>query len=206
MMNRSTLTGVVVSLFVHVLLLFGFYLLRFQLRTEEPSFVSLSFAEVTTPLLPPMPAPTSQPAEQRSADQDIVRLPESRYYRDEAEIPVPNREDSGAERRITEGSVERDVGEKRDLPFTISGEVSKRAILWKQLPRYPRGLQREVTLKFRFFVSPDGSVRDIVPLQKGDPRLERVTIDALSGWKFAPISADSRELQEGVITFIYKLQ
>ncbi len=114
------------------------------------------------------------------------------------------------ERRPDEGigsePTPEDFGEKSNLPFSIAGEVSKRGILWKELPVYPRDLQKEVTLKFRFWVLPDGSVQNIIPLEKGDPRLEKITTDALFKWKFSPLPPPSQETQEGVITFIYRLQ
>ncbi len=206
MMSRSTLTGILASSIVHIGLLSGFYLLQFEFEPEEPKFISLNFAEVSGSLFEKIPPATGKTTEQRSLDQDVVRLPESRFYTEDAPIPAAERENAKQQEKIVGEPVERDVGEKRNVPFTISGEASKRGILWKELPQYPEGLQTEATLKFKFFVLPDGSVHNITPLFKGAPQLEEITIEALHKWKFTPLPPTSQETQEGVITFIYKLE
>lgn len=206
MISRSTFTGILISSIIHLGLFYGFHLFQFELKPEEPKFISLNFVEVSGPPLTKIFETIRKPTEGKPENEDIIRLPESRFYTEEAPIPVTKRESGRREEDILGEPVERGIGEKRNLPFTISGEVSKRGILWKELPQYPKGLQREATLKFRFFVSSDGSVVSIIPLQKGDPQLEEITIEALYKWKFTPLPPPSQEMQEGVITFIYKLE
>lgn len=206
MMPRSTLAGILTSLTIHLVFFYGFYLLQFEFKSQEPKFISLSFAEVSGPVLHKVLQSTRTTAEDKTANQHTIRLPESKFYTDEAPIPLTEGLGEKHEENILGEPAERSIGEKRDLPFTISGEVSKRSILWKELPQYPKGLQKEATLRFRFSVSPDGSVHNIIPLQKGDPRLEKITIEALYKWKFTPLSPPSQDIQEGVITFIYKLE
>jgi|GEM_PF-2544603 len=205
MMSRPTLGGVLISLILHAALFYVFHALRFEFRREEPKFISLNFVEASESPFPELFSTPPLPREGTPHDEDIVRLPESRFYKEEAPIPGTRRE-SGEMEIVGHPPAEPEMGEKRELPFTISGEVSKRGILWKELPQYPAGLQREVTLRFRFFVSSDGTVHSIIPLQKGDPELEEITIAALHKWKFTPLPPPSQEVQEGVITFIYKLE
>ena len=204
-MSRPALTGMLATIIVHSALFYGFYALRFQFKQEEPKFISLNFVEVSGF---PSPSISQKIPETIRAEpsEDLIELPTSKYYTEEAPI-LPVEKDIGAREEKTIGEpTERDIGEKADIPFKISGEIAKRGILWKKLPKYPKGLQKEVALRFKFLVLPDGSVRSIIPLQKGDPRLEKITITALYKWKFAPLPPSSQEIQEGVITFIYKLE
>ena len=44
-------------------------------------------------------------------------------------------------------------------------------------------------------------------LQKGETRLESVTLNALRKWLFSPLDSNAPQVrQEGVITFVYKLE
>ena len=75
------------------------------------------------------------------------------------------------------------------------------------LPEYPPGLQREAVVKIRFWVLPDGRVGTMIPVRKGDPKLEEITMKAIRQWRFNAIPASEEQRNvEGVITFVYKLQ
>jgi len=92
-------------------------------------------------------------------------------------------------------------------PFTIEGDAAKRTIMNQKIPRYPSGLQREAVVKIRFTVLPDGHVGSMLPVQKGDPTLDEITMKALRQWRFNPLppGAEQKNVQ-GIITFRYELQ
>ncbi len=94
-----------------------------------------------------------------------------------------------------------------DQPFTIEGDAAQRTILHQVIPEYPSGLQKEEVLKIRFTVLPDGRVSLMIPMRKGDPTLEKITLDALRQWRFnvLPASAQQKNVT-GIITFRYELQ
>lgn len=83
------------------------------------------------------------------------------------------------------------------------GGGGNRTVLFKKLPKYPPGIDTEARIKIRFTVSADGYVRTMIPLQKGDPMLEKAAMDALRLWRFNPLK-DDREMF-GIITFTFKL-
>lgn len=91
--------------------------------------------------------------------------------------------------------------------FRIEGEAANRQILYKVVPEYPHGLQREAVVRVRFVVLPDGSVGEMVPVLKGDATLESITLQALRQWRFNPLppSAPQEEVS-GIITFRYLLR
>lgn len=100
-----------------------------------------------------------------------------------------------------------DLGGGVQVPFEIEGEVAERTILKKVIPEYPQGLQREAAVRIRFTVLPNGLVGEMVPLQKADPVLERVSLEALRLWRFNSLDPEDEQVaQQGIITFRYVLQ
>ncbi len=89
-------------------------------------------------------------------------------------------------------------------PYILEGEITNRRILNKVIPTYPEGVQQSVKVKLKFDVLPDGSVTNIIVIQKANPQLEFSSLGAISKWKFNPISQDV--VRKGIITFIYELK
>ena len=88
--------------------------------------------------------------------------------------------------------------------YILEGEITNRRIENKILPSYPENVQQNAKVKIKFDVLPDGSVTNIIIIQKAEPGLEFNSLNAISQWKFNPISQDI--IQKGVITFIYELK
>lgn len=94
-----------------------------------------------------------------------------------------------------------------DQPFTIEGDAAQRMILNQVIPRYPAGLQKEEVVKIRFTVLPDGQIGLMIPMRKGDPTLEKITLEALRQWRFNPLPAAVEQKNvTGIITFRYELE
>lgn len=92
-------------------------------------------------------------------------------------------------------------------PFRIQWLGASREIVRSILPEIPAGIEREVTLQFRFRVTPAGDVTAIRPLQKGEPVLEEEALTALRQWRFQPLAAESpQEAQEAMITFRFRIR
>jgi hypothetical protein len=110
--------------------------------------------------------------------------------------------------RLSEAEWSGDVGREtlRETFFELEGAVSERGIIQKIVPEYPPELQKEARIRLRFYVLPDGRVGQIIPLRKADPDLESVSIEALRSWRFSPVQGPATEVQEGIITFIYRLK
>lgn len=87
------------------------------------------------------------------------------------------------------------------------GGKGKRRIYSYNLPDYPEGVAKEIDVKLRFTILPDGTVSRIIPLIKADARLEFAAINSLRQWRFEPIPANAKQIdQTVVITFPYRLQ
>ena len=93
------------------------------------------------------------------------------------------------------------------MPFTIEGDAADRRILAQVIPEYPAGLNKEAVVQIRFTLLPDGSVGQMIPVRKGEPTLEEITMAALRKWRFNPLSAAAPQKNvQGIITFRYELQ
>jgi len=99
------------------------------------------------------------------------------------------------------------TGADQGQPYTIEGDAAKRRILSQVLPVYPPDLQREAVVRIRFWVLPDGRIGQMIPVKKGDPQLETLTMLAMRQWRFNALSSsDEQKNAQGVITFSYKLK
>lgn len=91
--------------------------------------------------------------------------------------------------------------------YTIEWAGSPREKIRGNLPTYPKGIYKTAVIRLRFNVFPNGTVGEIMPLQKGSTILENNAINALKEWLFNPLEKNAPQvLQEGIITFIYKLE
>jgi protein TonB len=100
------------------------------------------------------------------------------------------------------GEVEGGFGFELDF-----GGRGMRRIYSYNLPEYPEGVTKEIDLKLRFTILPDGTVSRILPLIKADARLEFTAINSLKNWRFEPLPKNAKQIdQTVVITFPYRLQ
>ena len=89
-------------------------------------------------------------------------------------------------------------------PYLLEGDIVSRGIDFKILPQYPPNIQKIVDVKIKFDVLPGGKTANIMVVKKADPELEKVSVEAISQWKFSPINRDI--IQKGYITFIFQLK
>jgi protein TonB len=96
---------------------------------------------------------------------------------------------------------------KFDKPYEISWEGVVRDILYDPLPQYPEGLDKEARIRIKITVLPNGTIGDLIPLQKADATLESVTMKTLKLWRLSPLKpTDPQMNQTAVISFRFVLQ
>ncbi|MBZ0200685.1 MAG: energy transducer TonB [Ignavibacteriaceae bacterium] len=87
------------------------------------------------------------------------------------------------------------------------GGQGTRKIYSFSIPQYPSGVSKEVDIRLRFSILPDGSVGTIFPQTKADTKLENTAINALRQWRFEPLSSNQKQIEQAaVIVFPYRLQ
>ena len=87
------------------------------------------------------------------------------------------------------------------------GGKGKRKIYSYSLPSYPEGVQKEIDIRLRFTILPDGTVGTIIPLIKADTKLENAAINSLRKWRFEALDQSQKQLEQAaIIVFPYRLQ
>lgn len=74
-----------------------------------------------------------------------------------------------------------------NLDSRIEGPVKGRAIVYQPPPPEVENIENEVEFKLKFWVLPDGTIGEVIPLKRGDTRLERIAIAYLKRWQFEPL-------------------
>lgn len=138
-------------------------------------------------------------------DAEEMRKKMAEHSADGKEFSNPAGESLGRPDAATPGG--EPAATSSGMPYTIEGDAAKRSIVNQVLPEYPPGLQNEAVVKIRFWVLPDGRIGNMLPVRKGDPVLDQLTMRAMRQWRFSALSNDAEKKNaEGVITFVYKLR
>jgi len=92
----------------------------------------------------------------------------------------------------------------------IMGPVVGRKIITSYVPVYPdwaRAEHIEADVVIRFYVSPEGKIREKLYLERtsGYSKLDRLAMEAIKKWVFEPLETDGGD-QWGIITFRYLLK
>ncbi|MCE1189168.1 MAG: energy transducer TonB [Ignavibacteria bacterium] len=87
------------------------------------------------------------------------------------------------------------------------GGGGRRRIYNYSLPEYPAGVNKELDIRIRFTILPDGTVGRVFLLTKGDTRLENSALNSLRQWRFEPLRSQQPQVEQtAVIVFPYRLQ
>ncbi len=97
---------------------------------------------------------------------------------------------------------------KGSFGFDIDwGGRGKRQIYNWSVPSYPKGIQKQIDIRLKFTIMPDGTVGSVLPLTKADATLENLAITYLRQWRFEPLSPNQPQTQQtAVIVFPFRLQ
>ena len=88
----------------------------------------------------------------------------------------------------------------------IKGPLSTRKILERPNPPVVK-VKVEAEVELALYVLPNGMVDRVIPTVKGDAELERVAIQYLRQWRFAPLPKDQPQVEQwGTIPIKFRLQ
>ena len=105
-----------------------------------------------------------------------------------------------------------DAAARRSLAGAdLVGEVADRPIVSHVMPVYPEWAKDQAvegTVTLRFFVLPDGRVKENIQVERtaGFADFDANAVAALSQWRFAPLTGGAAAEQWGSITFRYRLR
>ncbi len=216
------------SVAFHVILLLVFMFVKFSVDTDYSEYVTIGFGSGLS-MGSPGPVGVDPKTEKdilkeekqpvKKEEQKKVELPETKN-KDEENLITPaekkkNKETTEADKvkpinekdNKTKGSELAGEGEG-GFGFEIDfGGKGTRKIYSYNLPEYPEGVSKEIDVKLRFTILPDGTVGKIFPLIKADARLELASINSLRQWRFEPLPRNAKQIEQTVvIIFPYRLQ
>jgi protein TonB len=219
------------SVLFHIILLALFLIINLSFDYPPKEYVELSFGisgdvgssgaigqqlDKTEELAKPE---NENAAESKSKEVKEVELPKAKSTSEENVI-VPAAKDKEVKK---ESKKENTQQETSNTSNTGQGNLAKgegsfgfdiewggqgtRKIYSYALPEYPEGVNKEIDIRLRFSIKPDGTVGSIFLLTKADTRLENAAINSLWQWRFEPLSGNQQKVdQTAVIVFPYRLQ
>lgn len=108
--------------------------------------------------------------------------------------------------KLLQGTQKIQLDANQEFQIDWEGEF-QREVYQQRLPEFPPDVEREAIIKIQFSVLPNGLVGSAVLQQKGDTRLENITLEAFKTWRFSPLPGYVEQVnQSGVITFRFKLK
>lgn len=218
----------VYSVILHIILIILFAFINFSAVTEQDDYVTIGFGgglsmgsagPIGQDIKTERNQPKQEKLQQKNEEQKKIELPKTQNPDKEnliteadknkektnvnAEKVKPiNQDDSQA--KGTEQFGEGEGGFGFEIDF---GGKGMRKIYSYSLPDYPEGVSKEIDVRLRFTIMPDGTVGKIFPLIKADARLELAAINSLRQWRFEPLPPNAKQIDQTVIiTFPYRLQ
>lgn len=149
--------------------------------------------------------------------QSFLREKEERFF---PESPLPSMKEASKTEKIRDRGAEK-IAERlllvRERPATerpleenlklgIKGPLVSRRIIERPPPPQVQ-VKVEAEIEMMIWVLPNGMVDRAVPTIKGDAELERIAIQYLKQWRFAPLPKDQPQVeQSGTIPIKFRLQ
>ncbi len=207
---KSDTKGYIFSVTLHVILFVILYFIKLSDPETREEYITLGFGSSGYGGI--KSKTTEKVVETQPVEEEKVEIPK-----------VKNEDDNNVIQKTNEKKEEKPKAVKQDLSssdiedtgegiggdgFSIDfGGKGKRKIYHHPLPDYPAGVSKEIDIKLRFTILPDGTVSQIIPIIKADSRLEIAAINSLSQWRFEPLPKNAKQVsQTVVITFPYRLR
>lgn len=217
-----------VSLTLHLILALIFMFINFSIEYDEEDYVTLgfgTFGNVSSAGAAGIKddinkSPEKTEPEKEKREDKKVELPKTQNTDTDNIVTAsdPKKEKEKPVEEKVKPLVEKDDGDSKGKEVTGEGEGNFgfeidfggkgiRKIYSYSLPAYPEGVSKEIDVKLRFTILPDGSVGKIIPLIKADTKLEMAAINSLRQWRFEPLpNRQKQSEQNAVIVFPYRLQ
>ncbi|MCU0332713.1 MAG: energy transducer TonB [Ignavibacteriaceae bacterium] len=228
--KKSSGISYAISLVLHAIAILLFLLINLSFDYVPSEYIDLSFGisdqtgssgaqgnKINIIKETPKPSEKEQ-SKEKNPEVKEVDLPIAVNTENENVIKPANNEKELAEERNeintetvvsnSKSSEEGNSSVEGNFGFDIDwGGKGTRKIYSFILPQYPEGVKKEVNIKLRFTILPDGTVGTIVPVMKADTRLENAAINSLRQWRFEALSSNQRQSEQtAVIVFPYRLQ
>ena len=209
-----------VSLLFHLILLLLFLILKFTIDYPPKEYVELSFgvsgelgssgaigSQVTEVEELSKPEEKTETVD-KSKEVKEVELPKAKNTSEENVIKPADKqkEETAATKTESKETTEDNITtegqgnlaeEEGSFGFDFKGGgLGTRRLLSQGVLIYPEGVQKEIDIKLKFSILPDGTVGSITPITKADVRLENAAINALRQCRFEPLSPHQKQSEQ----------
>lgn len=219
-----------ISMIIHLIIFILLLFIKFSMDYPPREYVELSFGKSSQPgssgaigtqinqVEENAKAETNETVD-KSQEVKEVELPKAKNTSEENVVKPADKEKEETK------TVKTETKEKTDSKVTTVGQGNKaegegsfgfdidwggqgtRKIYSYILPSYPEGVNKEIDIRLRFSILPDGTVGNILPLTKADTRLENAAINSLRQWRFEALAPGQKQTEQAaVIVFPYRLQ
>lgn len=212
-----------ISILFHLLLAIVFFFIKINGDEIKEQYVLIGFGSGTGFGSPSSFAKSEteelkQPDVKKNEEEKKVELPKAKNEDENNVIEKSNKKqkEETPPNKVKPINAGETKGKETDQPgsgtsgfgFELDfGGKGIRRISSYTLPEYPEGVAKEIDLKLRFTIRPDGTVGKIFPLIKADARLENAAINSLRQWRFEPLPFSAQQIEQTVvITFPFRLQ
>ncbi len=213
-----------VSISIHILLALIFFFVKLQEYSAKDDYLLIGFGSGSN-------SGSGSPSETNLTEENNIKTP-AEEKKEEKKVELPKAKQEDINNTITKTDKKKQVEESSNSkvkPLVESNSKTKgegtsqgeggfgfeldfggkgmRRIYSYSLPEYPDGVSKEIDVKLRFAIQPDGTVAKIFPMIKADARLEAAAINSLRQWRFEPLPRSANQSEQVVvITFPYRLQ
>ncbi len=219
------------SMIIHIIIFILLLFIKYSLDYAPREYVELSFGKSNQPgsssaigtqinqVEENAKAETNETLD-KSEEVKEVELPKAKNTSEENVVKPADKQKEKTEAAKTE------TKENTDSKVTASGQGNKaegegsfgydiedwggqgqRRIYSYILPAYPQGVNKEIDIRLRFSILPDGTVGNILLLTKADTKLENAAINSLRQWRFEALAPGQKQSEQtAVIVFPYRLQ
>ncbi|HSD63660.1 MAG TPA: hypothetical protein VLB50_07670 [Ignavibacteriaceae bacterium] len=219
-----------ISLLIHILLFALLLLIKFSLDYPPREYVELSFGKFNQPGSSGAIGTQINEVEENAQANKNETMDKSKEIK---EVELPKAKNTSEENVVKPADkqkeqtkdVKTETEEKSESKVTTSGQGNKaegegsfgfdidwggqgtRRIYSYILPDYPEGVNKEIDIRLKFSILPDGTVGTILPLTKADTRLENAAINSLRQWRFEALDPGQKQMEQAaVIVFPYRLR
>ncbi|HKB85364.1 MAG TPA: energy transducer TonB [Ignavibacteriaceae bacterium] len=219
-----------ISMIVHIIIFILLLFIKFTMDYPPREYVELSFGKSSQQGSSGAIGTEINKVEENAKAEKNETVDKSKIVK---EVELPKAKNTSEENVVKPAdkqkeetkAVKTETKENTDSKITTAGQGNKaegegsfgydidwggqgqRRIYSYIIPDYPDGVNKEIDIRLRFSILPDGTVGNILPLTKGDTRLENAAINSLRQWRFEALAPGQKQSEQtAVIVFPYRLQ
>lgn len=210
--KKSEYKSAAISITVHLLILLLLMAFKFSPEYDTTEYVTIGFGTIGKTSSSGKITKEVPKREVKKKENKEVEIPKVKNSDETNEVAVPAKKKKELEKPVVKKETNKgreDSGEgEGKFGFELDfGGKGKRRIYSYLIPSYPPGVSKEIDVKLKFTIMPDGSVGRIFPLRKADTRLEAAAINSLRQWRFEALpNGQEQKSQSAIITFPFRLQ